>query len=129
MRRSIFVSTVALLISVLIAGPALAEECTNASKPPAAGAQLILGPDFMTPIYISDALLKRIERGIIDFETGEGFHGIVAFDFDGDGVADTSTYFGVGPDGTEIPLEAQFAGPACHGLTNIGVYLTQCVGA
>jgi hypothetical protein len=83
----------------------------------------------MTPIYISDALLKRIERGIIDFETGEGFHGIVAFDFDGDGVADASTYFGVGPDGTEIPLEAQFAGPACRGLTNIGVYLTQCVGA
>jgi hypothetical protein len=128
MRRSIFVSTVALLISVLIAGPALATECTNASKPPAAGAQLILGPDFMTPIYISDALLKRIERGIIDFETGEGFHGIVAFDFDGDGEADASTWFGVGPDG-EIPLEAQFAGPACRGLTNIGVYLTQCVGA
>jgi hypothetical protein len=128
MRRSIFVGTVALLISVLIAGPALATECTNASKPPAAGAQLILGPDFMTPIYISDALLKRIERGIIDFETGEGFHGIVAFDFDGDGEADASTWFGVGPDG-EIPLEAQFAGPACRGLTNIGVYLTQCVGA
>jgi hypothetical protein len=128
MRRSIFVSTVALLISVLIAGPALAFECTNASKPPAAGAHLVLGPDFMTPIYISDALLKRIEQGIIDSETGEGFHGIVAFDFDGDGEADASTWFGVGPDG-EIPLEAQFAGPACRGLTNIGVYLTQCVGA
>jgi hypothetical protein len=82
----------------------------------------------MTPIYISDALLKRIEQGIIDPETGEGFHGIVAFDFDGDGEADASTWFGVGPDG-EIPLVAQFAGPACRGLTNIGVYLTQCVGA
>lgn len=128
MRRSIFVSSVALLISVLIAAPALAHQCTNASKSdPAAGAQIVFGPD-MQPIFIAKGLLNRIERGLVDAETGEGFHGIIAFDIDGDGEADVSTWIGVGPDG-QIPLEAQFAGPACRGLTNIGVYLTQCVGA
>lgn len=128
MRRSIFVSSVALLISVLIAAPALAHQCTNASKSdPAAGAQIVFGPD-MQPIFIAKGLLNRIERGLVDAETGEGFHGIIAFDLDGDGEADASTWIGVGPDG-QIPLEAQFAGPACRGLTNIGVYLTQCVGA
>jgi hypothetical protein len=127
MRRSIFVATAALLISVLIAAPALAHECVNASKSDqGAGAQLILGPDFETPIYISQGLQQRLDNGVVD-ETGEGLHGIIGFDFDGDGQADVSTWFGVGPDG-EIPLEAQFAGPACHGLTNIGIYLTQCVG-
>ena len=80
------------------------------------------------PIFITQGLLNRIEGGLVDAETGEGFHGIIAFDLDGDGEADASTWIGVGPDG-EIPLEAQFAGPACRGLTNIGVYLTQCVGA
>lgn len=128
MRRSIFVSSVALLISVLIAAPALAHQCTNASKSdPAAGAQIVFGPD-MQPIFIAKGLLNRIERGLVDAETGEGFHGIIAFDMDGDGEADASTWIGVGPDG-QIPLEAQFAGPACRGLTNVGVYLTQCVGA
>jgi hypothetical protein len=59
---------------------------------------------------------------------GAGFHGLIAFDFDGDGVADASTWIGVGPDG-EVPLQAQFRGPACRGLTNIGIYLEQCIGA
>lgn len=128
MRRSIFVSSVALLISILIATPALAHQCTNASKSdPAAGAQIVFGPDEQ-PIFITQGLLNRIERGLVDAETGEGFHGIIAFDIDGDGKADASIWVGVGPDG-QIPLEAQFAGPACRGLTNIGVYLTQCVGA
>jgi hypothetical protein len=77
-------------------------------------------------LYMSKGLQNRIERGLIDFDTGEGFHGIVAFDIDGDGVADASTYIGVGPDG-EIPLEAQFAGPACRGITNLGIYFSQCL--
>lgn len=87
----------------------------------------MFGPDDQ-PIYVTPGLAKRIEQGLVDPETGEGFHGIVAFDLDGDGEADASTWFGVGPDG-EIPLEAQFKGPACRGLTNIGIYLTECVGA
>jgi hypothetical protein len=129
MRRTLLVATVTMIFVGMLSGTALALECINASKSDqSAGAQLILGPDFETPIYISQGLQERLENGVVDFETGEGFHGLIAFDLDGDGVADASTWFGVGPEG-EIPLEAQFAGPACRGLTNIGVYLTQCAGA
>ena len=74
-----------------------------------------------------DVVLVDIEQGLVDPNSGEGFHGMIAFDLTGDGIADASTWFGVGPDG-EIPLVAQFKGPACKGLTNIGIYLTQCVG-
>lgn len=130
MRRTLLVATVTMVFVGLLSGTALAHQCINASKSDqAAGAQLILGPDFQTPIYMSQGLQKRLELGVIDAETfEEEFHGLIAFDTDGDGVPDLSTWIGVGPDG-EVPLEAQFAGPACRGLTNIGIYLTQCVGA
>jgi hypothetical protein len=116
--------------TVLLAAPAFAHECTNASKNannPAAGAQLVFGANDEV-LFISTGLANRVERGLVDFDTGEGFHGLIAFDIDGDGVADASTWIGVGPDG-EVPLEAQFRGPACRGLTNIGIYFEQCLGA
>ena len=56
------------------------------------------GPDFQTPIYISQGLQERLEHGVIDSDTfEEEFHGLIAFDADGDGVADLSTWIGVGP--------------------------------
>ena len=128
MRRSILVGAIALVLSIVIAAPVFAFECTNASKKDqAAGAQIVFGPNDEV-LFITEGLQSRIDQGLVDPETGEGFHGQIAFDFDGDGVADASTYIGVGPEG-EIPLEAQFRGPACRGLTNIGIYLEQCVGA
>lgn len=128
MRRTMFVATVAVLMSVLAAGPALAHECINASKKDhSKGAQVIFGVEDQV-LFISKGLENRIDQGVVDFETGEGFHGLIAFDLDGDGVADASTWIGVGPEG-EIPLEAQLRGPACRGLTNIGVYFDQCIGA
>lgn len=127
MKRSIFVSAVAMLISVLIAAPALAHECTNASKSdPMAGAQVLIGSQDQI-LWATNGVMKRMEKGVLS-EDGDGFHGIIAFDIDGDGVADASTWIGVGPEG-EVPLVAQLKGPACRGLTNIGIYLTQCVGA
>ena len=126
MRRTLLVTVMTVVMVGLFSATALAFECTNVSKSdPAAGAQVVFGPEDEI-LYMSKGLQNRIDKGLIDFETGEGFHGIIAFDFDGDGVADTSTYIGVGPDG-EIPLEAQFAGPACRGMTNLGIYFTQCV--
>ena len=80
-------------------------------------------------VWISNGLQQRIDQGIVDGETGEGFHGLIGFDGTGDGVADVSTWIGVGPDGTEIPTNAQENGPACRGLTNLFVYLTTCVEA
>lgn len=129
MRRAVFVGGVALLLTLLVAAPALATQCVNASKgDQGAGAQIVFGPNDEI-VSVTKGLMNRFERGIVDPDTGEGFHGILGFDFDGDGEVDISTWFGVGPDGNEIPFEAQLHGPACRGLTNIGVYLTQCVGA
>jgi hypothetical protein len=127
MRRRVLAAFTGLLAGLLLAAPVLAHECINVSKSdPTAGAQLVLGANDEV-LYISRGLANRIANGAVDFETGQGFHGLIAFDVDGDGSADLSTWFGVGPDG-EIPLEAQFRGPACRGLTNIGLYLQQCLG-
>jgi hypothetical protein len=116
-----------VVASLVVASSALAFECTNASKSdPTAGAQVVFGSAGQI-LYITEGLAKRVEQGLVDPNTGEGFHGVVAFDITGDGVADASIYFGVGPDG-EIPLEAQFHGPACRGLTNIGILLSECIG-
>ncbi|MFL5769412.1 MAG: hypothetical protein ACJ765_04980 [Chloroflexota bacterium] len=126
MNRRMLAAIGGVLAALIFSTSALAHECTNASKStPAAGAQIVVGVNGDI-IFATEGVLARVERGLIDPNTGEGFRGIIAFDLTGDGVADASTWFGVGPDG-EIPLVAQFKGPACKGLTNIGIYLTQCV--
>lgn len=126
MRRTLLVAVMTVVMVGLFSATALAFECTNVSKSdPAAGAQIIFGPTG-EPIFVSKGLQNRLDKGLIDLETGEGFHGLIAFDFDGDGEADASTYIGVGPDG-EIPLSAQFNGPACRGITNLGIYFSQCL--
>lgn len=107
---------------LLGAAPALATECVNASKPQAAGIQVLLGPAGI--VWSTPGVATRISQGLINPDTGEGFHGLVAFDFDGDGTIDFSTYV-VGPD-DEIPELAQFNGPSCHGITNVGIYFTEC---
>jgi hypothetical protein len=125
MRRSVLGVVGGLALTLMLATSALAFECTNLSKPPAAGTQVVFGPENEI-VWVSRGLERRIEQGVVDPETGEGFHGLLGFDFDGDGDVDASTYIGVGPDG-EIPLEAQFAGPACRGLSNLGIYFTECL--
>jgi hypothetical protein len=126
-KRASVVAIGATVGVVMSAGPVLAHECTNASKKYAdSGAQLVLGANDEV-LYISKGLQRRIDQGLVDFDSGAGFHGLIAFDVDGDGVADASTWIGVGPEG-EIPLEAQFRGPACRGLTNIGIFFEQCLG-
>jgi hypothetical protein len=104
---------------------AYAHECVNASRNGTAGAQLVLDMND-EPIWVSKGLQQRIEQGIVDFETGEGFSGIIGFDIDGDGVGDLATWI-VGPNG-EIPLKAQWNGPVCKGVTNIGLYFEECFG-
>jgi hypothetical protein len=116
-----------VLASLIFASSALAHECTNASKSdPAAGAQIVIGVNGEI-LLATNGVLARIEQGLVDPNTGDGFRGIVAFDITGDGVADASTWFGVGTDG-EIPLVAQLNGPQCKGLTNIGIYFSECLG-
>jgi hypothetical protein len=122
LMRSGSVAVLAVGALMLSAGGAFAHECTNADRNahnPGAGAQLIIN-DNDEIVWLSRGLQARIDQGLVDPDTGEGFHGIVGFDMDGDGVADFSTYI-VGPE-DEIPDTAQHNGSPCHGVVFIGDY-------
>ena len=127
MRRMIISAVSAGVLSLVLAASALAMDCTNASKNPAAGVQAVIDVNTGAPVWISNGLQQRLDRGVVDPLTGAGLHGLIGIDLDGDGDADVSTWVGVGPDGDEIPDTAQEHGPACRGLTNLFVYLTTCV--
>jgi len=122
----LLLASVAVTTALLAAaGPAWAHECVNPDKNQAAGVQVVIDVNTEEIVWISDGLQQRIEQGLVDPDTGEGFSGLLGFDLDGDGTADLSTFI-VGPN-MEIPEEAQFNGPACHGITNVEVFFTQCV--
>ena len=120
-RATVVVTTVVALAAV--AGPAAAHQCVNASKNGGAGAQVVINFDDEI-VYMTKGMERRIARGLVDLETGEGFHGLLGFDIDGDGRADLATYI-VGPNG-EIPQKAQYNGPACKGVTDIGTWFSEC---
>ena len=116
------IATAAVLL--LAAGPGTAHECFNASKKnQSAGVQLVLN-DQDQIVWVSKGLQGRIDRGLVDPDTGEGFSGLIGFDVDGDGAADFATFI-VGPN-DEIPLQAQMNGATCKGIVNIGVWFEQC---
>lgn len=111
-------------LALIAAGPVAAHECFNISKQnQAAGVQIVFGDD--GPVWISDGLQQRIDRGLVDLEDGDGFHGLIGIDFDGDGVTDAATFI-VGPEG-EISENAQAAGSPCHGIVNLSALFT-CLG-
>jgi hypothetical protein len=124
-RRLTLGAVAAATALLAAAGPAWAHECVNADKNQAAGVQVVIDANTGELVWISQGLQQRIAQGLVDPDTGEGFSGLLGFDVDGDAVADVSTYI-VGPE-MEIPEQAQFNGPACHGITNIEVFFTQCV--
>ena len=129
MRRPLTAVVLGIVTSLLIASSALAHECTNASKSdPAAGAQALIDANTGEILWTTEGLANRLARGVVDPVTSEGFHGLIAFDATGDGIADFSTWIEVGPDG-EVPLVAQLSGPACRGLTNLFIYFTACQGS
>jgi hypothetical protein len=129
MRSPITATLLGIVTSLAIASSALAMDCINASKSDqAAGAQALVDATTGAVVWTTPGLAERLELGLIGPD-GEGFHGLIAFDFDGDDVADASTWLGVGPDGDEIPVNAQLNGPACRGLTSIGVYFSECLGS
>ena len=128
MRRQTTAALLGVVASLVFASSALATECVNASKDSDAGVHVVIDIQTGETVFVSAAVQQRIDRGLIDLETGAGFHGLLGFDFTGDGEADVTTWFGIGPDGAEIPETAQFNGPACRGVTNINLYFTQCLG-
>lgn len=122
--RAMVASLGAAAVVVLTAAPGLAHQCVNASRNGAAGAQLVFGQEGDV-IWISKGLQSRVDKGLVDFESGVGFHGLIGFDIDGDGVGDLATWI-VGKDG-EVPLKAQYNGPVCKGVTNIDLYFAECM--
>jgi hypothetical protein len=111
--------------AILAAGPALAGHCMNADKNQAAGVQVVIDGNTGAIVWISTGLQQRIDQGLVNPATGEGFHGLLGFDFDGDAVADLSTFI-VGPN-FALPEQAQLNGAACHGVISIEAFFTQCV--
>lgn len=115
LRAAAVLGTTAGLVLVT-SGVGSAHECINISKKnQAAGVQIVFG-EGDAPVWVSAGLQKRIDAGLVDLESGEGFHGLIGFDFDGDSVADVATYI-VGPGG-EIPKQAQDNGAPCAGVVN-----------
>ena len=127
MRRPITATVLGLVASLAIASSALATDCTNASKPASAGIQVIIDANTGAILWLSTGLTQRLEQGVVGPD-GSGLHGLIGLDFTGDGVVDVSTWFGVGPDGSEIAEPALLNGPACRGVTNIGLYFAECLG-
>ena len=120
-------ATVATGITMLVvATPALAHECMNASKKnQAAGVQVVIDANTGAIVWTTTGLANRLDKGLVSPD-GVGFHGLVGLDFDGDGVVDVATYI-VGP-GDEIPDGAQSNGDPCHGVTSIETFFAECVG-
>jgi hypothetical protein len=126
-RRLASVAVVTPALLVLAAGPSIAHECMNASKKNvAAGVQVVIN-DQDEIVWLTNGLQHRIDQGLVDPDTGEGFSGLVGFDLDGDGAADIATYI-VGPNG-ELPDPAQQNGATCQGIVNIDVWFEQCAGS
>jgi hypothetical protein len=128
MRRMLRAVALGGAASLMLASTVLASHCVNASKVPAAGAQVVLNVATNEIVWTTRGLTTRFAQGLVDPVTGEGFHGLLGLDFDGDGVADLTVWFGVGPDGDEVSPQAQLNGPACRGVTNIETFLAACLG-
>ena len=77
-----------VVASIAFSSVALANECVNASKQPEAGAQAILNVVTGEVEVLTEGLQRRVDQGLVDPETGEGFHGLIGFDFNGDGTAE-----------------------------------------
>ncbi|HEX6054173.1 MAG TPA: hypothetical protein VFY98_00015 [Intrasporangium sp.] len=126
-QRVLYAAVAAGAGVLLAAGPSLAHECVNASKQnQAAGVQVVIDADTGEIVWTTKGVANRLAQGLIDPVTGEGFQGLLGFDLDGDGAVDVSTWI-VGPN-DELPLNAQFNGPACKGVTNIATWFTECMG-
>ncbi len=114
-KIAVFAGSVVAVVA-LAAGTASAHECTNANKPPGAGAQVVIDGNTDMPVSMTKGLENRFDRGLIGPD-GEGYHGLIGIDVDDDGQADFMTYI-VGPN-DEIPTQAQQNGSPDHGIINL----------
>jgi hypothetical protein len=116
---------VALSAILWMGGTAFADHCTNIQKDihnPANGVEVIINGTDGSIEWANAGVVNRIDQGLIDPATGEGFRGLVGLDLDGDGTVDVMTYM-VGPDGDALPDTAIDNGSPDHGIVNIGTVL------
>ena len=112
---------IALFAIVGTAGTALADHCTNIQRDmhdPSKGVQVIINGTDGSIEWANTGVVNRVGQGLIDPATGEGFHGIVGLDFDGDGTVDAVTYI-VGPEGDALPDTAIANGSPDHGIVGL----------
>jgi hypothetical protein len=124
LRRALVGTGVGLIGALGFAGTAFADHCTNPQRDghdPSKGVQVILDVSGPEPSieWANPGVLNRVDNGIIDPESGEGFHGLIGFDFDGDELVDVMTYQ-VGPEGDALPETAIENGSPDHGIVDIG---------
>jgi hypothetical protein len=126
LRRAAIGTAAAAAAIILGAGPALADHCTNASKPAGSGIQVLLDAEFENVLWLSDGVQQRIDAGIINPDDGTGFTGLLGVDLDGDLAADISIWvFDDNPWGA-IPEPALANGAECHGVMDVGEYFEKC---
>ena len=126
-RRVSFGAVALMAVALIAAGPVMANHCMNADKNQAAGVQIVLDANTGEIVWISNGLQHRVDQGLVDPDTGEGFSGLIGFDFDGDAMTDVSTFI-VGPN-FAIPEQAQLNGAECHGIISIPAFFENCVAA
>ena len=106
------------------AGPAAADHCVNANTNNQ-GLQVVIDAATGEPSYLAPGVRRRVERGLIDVATGDGFAGPLGIDFDGDGTADVVS-LQVTP-WNAIPEPALVNGATCHGIVDIATFLSVCL--
>jgi hypothetical protein len=112
---------VATLATLAMGGTAFADHCTNIQRDlrdPSKGVQVVINGTDDSIESANAGVVNRVDNGLIDPATGEGFHGLIGLDFDGDGTVDAMTYF-VGPEGDAIPHPAIDNGSPDHGIVDI----------
>ena len=122
MWRKILVGAgVGLLGAVPFTGTAFADHCTNIQRDqhdPSKGIQVVINANDGSIESANAGVVNRIDNGLIDPNTGEGFHGHVGLDLDGDGTVDVMTYI-VGPEGDALPETAIENGSPDHGIVGL----------
>jgi hypothetical protein len=117
----------AILASVAFAGTAFADHCTNIQRDthdPSKGVQVVINANDGSIESANAGVVNRVNQGLIDPATGEGFRGNLGLDLDGDGTADVMTYM-VGPEGDALPETAIQNGSPDHGIVDIGSVLPE----
>jgi hypothetical protein len=112
---------VAVAATFAMGGTAWADHCTNIQKDmhdPSKGVQVIINDTDGSIEWANAGVQNRVANGLIDPESGEGFHGLVGIDLDGNQTVDVMTYI-VGPEHDALPDTAISNGSPDHGIVGL----------